>query len=320
MTGLRRRFAPLALGLALLVLAGCAVQTQALRAHPPAQLATARELSATPFFPQTEFHCGPAALATALAAIDRGVPPETLATQVFLPAREGTLQVEMLAGARRQGAVPTRLPAQLEALFAEVQAGHAPVVLLNLGLSFVPRWHYAVLVGYDLDAGDVVLRSGTTERAVMAMRTFEHTWQRAGGWAFVALPPGHWPGSAAEAAVVEAAVGFERVAPPAQAVATYRSALQRFEGNLSLAIGLGNSLYAMGDRAAAAAAFEAAARRHHSAPAWINLATVRLELGERDAAVVAAREAVGLADPAWADEAKRALAQAEAGRTPADNR
>jgi tetratricopeptide (TPR) repeat protein len=179
------------------------------------------------------------------------------------------------------------------------------VVLQNLGLSWYPVWHYAVLVGFDLEAGDVILRSGTTERLVMATRTFEHTWVRAGSWAFVALPPGHWPATAEEAAMVEAAVGFERSAAPERAVVAYRSALERFGNSLSLQMGFGNSLHASGDKAAAARAFDDASRLHPaSAPAWMNLASTRAELGQHAAALAAAERAVQVADTAWAGRAR----------------
>jgi tetratricopeptide (TPR) repeat protein len=304
------QWAALFVFLALLVLSGCAVQTRALRAQPPAGLAPSAELEATPFFAQTEYQCGPAALATVLTAAGLQADPAELGPQVFLPARTGTLQIEMIAGARRAGAVATRVPATLEAVLREVQAGHPVVVLQNLGLSWAPAWHYAVLVGYDIAAGEVVLRSGTTRREVMAMRTFEHTWKRSGHWAFVALPSGQWPATAQEAAVVEAAVGFERAASPSQAVLAYRSALERWPANLSLAMGLGNSLHAAGDKRAAADVFGAAATRHRSAPAWINLSSTLLELGDKDGALQAARSAQALADPAWQAQASAALQQA----------
>ena len=294
----------------LFALGGCAVQTSALRAHPPAGLPRQAELADTPFFAQTRYHCGPAALATVLGAAGLPAQPDALAEQVFLPARTGTLQIEMIAGARRQGAVATRVGTTLEALLREVHAGHPVVVLQNLGLSWAPRWHYAVLVGYDLDASQVLLRSGTTRREAMAMRTFEHTWLRSGGWAFVALPPGQWPATAAPGDVVEASVGFERNAKPPQAVAVYRSALARHEGDLTLAMGLGNSLYAAGDKEGAAQAFHAAALRHRSAPAWINLASTLLELGARDEALQAAREAKALGDAAWQAQTEAVLQQA----------
>jgi hypothetical protein len=293
------------LALVLIFLSGCAVQTAALQASAPPGLLRRAELSATPFFPQTDYQCGPAALATALGAVGVAASPATLGDEVFVPARSGSLQTEMLAGVRRHGAVATRIPATLEAALREVAAGHVVVVLQNLGLSFVPLWHYAVLVGYDLDAGAVLLRSGRTQRAEMRMRTFEHTWARSGFWAFVALPPGEWPVTTQVDAVVEAAIGFERSAAPAQALRMYESAAQRWPENLTLAIGLGNAAYASGDKRRAAEVFRATAERHGSAAAWVNLAQVLRELGERDAAFAAAQRAVN--DPIWGERAREML-------------
>ena len=300
-----------ALFLWVLAATGCAVQTQALREHPPADLPHKAELESTPFFAQTAYQCGPAALATALAAAGFTADPAVLGEQVFLPARTGTLQVEMIAGARRQGAIATRMPVQLEALLREVQAGRPVVVLQNLGLSWAPLWHYAVMVGYDIDEGEVILRSGTTRRQVMAMRTFEHTWKRSGHWGFVVSPPGQWPSQADEKAVIEASVGFERSAMPQQAVAVFRSALARWPESLSLQMGLGNSLYAAGDKRGAADAFRSAATRHGSAPAWINLASVLIELGDSSDAVAAAKEAIAASDDDWRGKATEVLRAAE---------
>jgi hypothetical protein len=290
---------------ALLLTTGCAVQTEALRRMPPAGLPPQVELSRTPFFPQTEYQCGPAALATALGAVGLNVTPEALAEQVFLPARQGSLQVEMLAAVRRHGAVATRVPGTLDAVLRELAAGHTVVVLQNLGLSFAPVWHYAVLVGYDLPDASVLLRSGSTERQSMWLRTFEHTWARSGYWAFVALPPGQWPPTADATAVVQAAVGFERVAAPAAASVVYASALQRFPADLSLAMGLGNTRHAAGDLRGAEAAFAQAAAQHVSAPAWINLALTRRELGDAVGARQAAARAAQAAErePAWREAA-----------------
>jgi hypothetical protein len=309
-----------AAGAAVLMLSGCAAwlpppQTRALLAQAPAALPMRAEREAVPFFPQTPYHCGPAALATVL--VDAGLPasPEALADTVFLPAREGTLQTEMLAGARRQGALAYRLPGDLSALLKEIAAGHAVVVLQNLGLAIAPRWHYAVLVGYDLERRELVLRSGTTRRELMGLSTFEHTWARGGHWAFVALPPGRWPASIDEATAVSAAVAFERVAPPAQSTQAYETLLARWPGNAVAGMGLGNVRLAAGDLAGAAAAFDAVARRQDSAAAWNNLAQVQLRRGLHAEALAAAQRAVARAanaEPQWADATRRTLIQVQA--------
>jgi hypothetical protein len=176
------------------------------------------------------------------------------------------------------------------------------VVLQNLGLDIAPLWHYAVVIGYRLDPPELLLRSGTTRRERMGLSVFEHTWARGDRWAFVALPPGRWPATATLAAGVEAAIGFERNAPPARALQAYASATQRWPDDLALAMGVGNTAYASGNRVLAAEAFAAAARRHRSVPAWINLGRTLLAAGLVDSAWRAALEAEYLADPAWRQE------------------
>lgn len=313
----------LALGM-LATVGGCAVladppMTAALKAEPPPGLPARVEREGVPFYPQTLHHCGPAALATALADVGLPVDLQALADAAYLPAREGSLQGEMIGAARRHGAVATRLPGQLDALLQELAAGHAVLVLQNLGLGFAPMWHYAVLVGYDLPAGQVWLRSGTTRRQAMPMRTFEHTWARGGHWALVLLPPGRLPSTALQTDALQAAVGFERVAAPAQAVQAYASVLQRWPDSLLAAIGLANTSYAAGDAPAAAAALQRASLRHDSAVVWTNLARLRLQAGDAAGALAAARQAVqraARAEPAWLPAASETLAQTQAAAAP----
>lgn len=277
-------------------LAGCATWTPEgtarLQAAPPAGLPPRVELAGVPFHPQTPLHCGPAALATVLRAAGIAADPATLGEQIFLPARGGTLQVEMLAGARRHGAYALALAPRLEDLLRELAAGQPVVVLQNLAYDWWPQWHYAVAIGYDLGTGELLLRSGTTERLVLPFRTFEHTWARTGRWAMLALPPGTLAATVAEREALGAALAFERVALPARAAQVYGALAARWPDSLLARLGQGNTLAVAGDRLGAAAAFEAAAQRHDSAAAWNNLANLRWQLGEP----AAAREALARAE------------------------
>lgn len=282
-------------------------QSAALAAAPPPDLPPRAELRSVPFFPQTPYHCGPAALATVLVHNGIAATPEQLADAVFLPTREGALQVEMMAASRRFGAVAVPLPPQLVALLTEVAAGQPVVLLQNLGLAWLPRWHYAVLVGYDIAAREVVLRSGTTEREVMGFALFERTWARGQHWAFVALPPGRLPVGATEVDAVQAAIAFERVAVPAQALRAYDSVVARWPGNALAGLGQGNTRFAVGDVAGAAAAFERVAMLHDNAAAWHNLGLARWRLGQAEAARQAAERALARArdaEPAWREAAQ----------------
>jgi hypothetical protein len=290
-----------------LLLTGCATQTGALLRQSSSQLPPHAELATTPFFPQERFQCGPAALAMSLATAGIDVLPDTLKPQVYVPQREGSLQPEMLAAARRNGAVGMTIPPSLDALLAELAAGQPVLVLQNLSLSWIPLWHYAVVIGYDLGRDEVILRSGTTERLSMPLSTFDRTWQRGARWGMVTLPPGRLPVTAEEAAVVDALLAFEKAGDAKRAHKAYESALQRWPHNLALRLGLGNTAYAASDRSAAAAAYRLATQEHpDSAPAFINLATVLFELGDMKEARLAAERAVALGNP-WRDQAESTL-------------
>lgn len=296
---LRSRFGWLA-GLALAVLlSGCAAtQTTALLSSARADLPRQVELTTTPFIAQERYQCGPAALAMSLRSAGFAVSADALVPQVYLPQREGSLQVEMIAAGRRNGAFSVTIPPRMDALVAELAAGRPVLVLQNLSLPFAPKWHYAVAVGYDLARGEIILRSGTTERLEMRMSTFEHTWARSRYWGMMTLPPGALPATAGEAAVLDALVAYEKTNPPAAARQTYAQALQRWPGNMALALGLGNSAYAAGDRAAAAAAYQQASVLHpDSGPAFNNLAVTLMELGRLQEARVAAERALAIGGP-----------------------
>lgn len=288
------------------LLGGCAAPGLERLAQRP-DLPRQAELGATPFFPQAEYQCGPAALATSLGAAGIAVTPEALTPEVYVPARQGSLQIEMLAAARRHGAVAYFLPDRLDALLEEIAAGHPVLVLQNLGLPWIPSWHYAVAVGYDLQAGELVLRSGTERRQVMTLNNFQNTWNRSQRWAFVALPPDRLPASIDAPRALESIAAFARVGSRAAVHQAYRAAAARWPEDLPLAIGLGNAAFELGRRDEARQVFEEATRRHpDSGAAYNNLAHVLGELGDYRAAQDAAQRAVEIGGP-WGEVAAQTL-------------
>lgn len=241
------------------------------------QLPRQVELTNTPFFPQEQYQCGPAALATALQAVAIQVTPEQLTPEVYIPSRQGSLQIEMLAAARRHGAVSVVIPPRLDAILQEIAAGNVVVVMQNLGFSWAPSWHYAVVVGYDLNRELIWLRSGTYQRFEMTLSTFERTWARSEHWGFVALPAGKLSASASADDVVKALVAYEKNASLQQKRSAYQAAVTRWPNHLVLLMGLGNIAYQAKDYATAEAAFERAVSAHpEAAAAYNNLANVLL--------------------------------------------
>jgi tetratricopeptide (TPR) repeat protein len=260
----------------------------------PASLPNSAELKDVAFYPQEEYQCGPAALASALAFSGVLRSPQELAEQIYLPQRNGSLQAEMLAATRRAGLVPYRLQPDLGAALQEVAGGHPVIVLENLRFEYLPIWHYAVVVGFDLSSRDVILRSGTQMRLVETVHDFENSWSRAGYWAFVALPPGELPVTASEEDFVSSVADLERVSPQAAREA-YRAALVKWPLDLVARIGLGNIAYGLHRLPEAENEYRRATQDHpDSADAWNNLAQVLHELKRDPEAIAAAQRAVAI--------------------------
>lgn len=270
------------IALCALLLDGCAVvlpQSEAIRAQWPADVAEHAEIDAVPFFPQQDYQCGPAALATVLAFRGALVTPQDLVSAVYLPARRGSLQVELLAAARRYGMVSMALAPRLDDLLREVQAGNPVIVLQNYGVGPVAYWHYAVVVGFDRAANRVMLRSGETRRLEMPFAALEYTWKESGYWAMVAAPPERIPVTATEQGWLAAVVASEQAnarasgsvpSGPVPSRPAYAAALRRWPDSQTAAVGLANALYADGDLAAAESVLRSALQRHPGAAVLLN--------------------------------------------------
>ncbi len=253
------------------------------------------EVTDVPFFPQEEYQCGPAALATVLTWSGIEITPDKLTPQVYLPERQGSLQPELLGAARRHGRIPYVLQPQIESLATEVASGHPVLVLQNLGVSFYSQWHYAVVVGFDLAKGDIVLRSGREQRHVVSLKTFEYTWQRGNYWAVVVLPPTKLPYTAEELRYLESVTALERIGMNDVAAQAYATALKRWPRSLPALMGLGNVRHALGNYAGAEEAFRAAVKFHpRSAIAHNNLAQTLADQQRFNEAETVAREALDL--------------------------
>jgi hypothetical protein len=272
------------LAVVLSLLNGCA--GQGLKFIPPADPAFPRQtvLSDVPFFAQKAYQCGPAALAMALQWSGVPVEPDDLVSMVYVPDRKGSLQSGMIGAARRHG----RLAYPIEGLscaIEEVAAGHPVIVLQNLGLSWIPRWHYAVIVGYDLIDRQVVLHTGALARRRVGFSTFQRTWQRAGSWGLLVLPPGRMPVCAEEQTYLKAALGLQQAGEAAAALEAFREAWRKWPQSYHANMGLGNAQYAVNDLNAAADAFRRAASLDpQRGDALNNLAHVLAELGMLDEA------------------------------------
>lgn len=233
-----------------------------------------------PFFPQEQYQCGPAALATVLVASGVETSPDLLTPQVYLPERQGSLQPELLAASRRAGRIPYVIEDDLEAVFAQLEHGRPVLLLQNLRTRHFPVWHYAVLTGLDPQSAEVFLNTGTSEQKPMSASKFARLWDWAGNWAMVVLKPGEIPPLAVPENYFAAAANFETVAGPEHAAPAWRSAMVQWPDQPQPYLALGNKAYARGELANAAGLYRKGLEIDARSPALANnLASVLGELG-----------------------------------------
>ncbi len=246
----------------------------------PAALPDVVELKEVPFFPQDDYQCGPAALATVLASLKPGITPDQLVSQVYLPGRQGSLQVEMLAATRRHGMVAYQLSPRYDSVLREVAAGTPVIVLQDYGVWPISIWHYAVIIGYDYPQKEAIMRSGGNRRLTIPFSVLEYTWKESDYWAMVALPPDRLPATATELDYVAAVIALEKTGNLRAASIAYTTALGRWPENIAAITGLANAHHALGELDKAEATLRRGVERQGTSVILLNnLAQTLSDLG-----------------------------------------
>ena len=291
------RYRSLLLSFIAVVLCGCSALQRTQMPPRPETVPAGYELVGVPFYPQTAYQCGPSSLAMALAYDGLSITPEDLKSQVYTPSLKGSLQMDMVGATRRQGKIAYEITGP-DAIFTEIAAGHPVIVLQNLGFSWLPAWHYAIVIGYNFSDKNIILRSGVTRRKVMSYDAFEKSWAFSNYWGLMVLEPTQLPVAAEVNKYLTAVLGLEKARQFQAAVTGYQTALTRWPGSPPALMGLGNSYYALEDLSAAESVFREVTERYpQAAPAYNNLAQVLLEQGRQGEALAAARKAVSLGGP-----------------------
>lgn len=247
-----------------------------------------------PFIKQEEAFCGPSSVAMVLAMNHQSIDVDALAAEMLLPAKSGSLQVEVKTAIRRSGNLAYEIPPSQDGLVDALKQGYPVIALVNLSFDWFPKWHYVVVTGVDPINHDVIVHSGDTPNQHWSMVQFENLWSRGKHWAVTVIQPDRTPPMFVdETKYLRATLDLMHTHGDENAGLAFQSALRRWPDNLTAAIGLGNIAYQDHDLTVATHWFRFAAEKHpDSIVAKNNLAQVLLETGNIEEAFVLAKEAV----------------------------
>ena len=273
---------------------GCAsraVQTEAVIRQPP-PVPEYYTVEGVPFIEQDTGHCGPATLAMAMQWGGRYITADDLASQVYTPVMKGSLQQDMITATRRNGmiAIPVK---GFHNLLQEISAGHPVIVFENLAFDWMPRWHYAIVFGYNLRTRQVLMHSGPEAFKLWDMDVFERSWMLGDYWGMVVLPSHKLSFTGSELAHAGAAAGLEQTKNYRAAQEAYTAMLERWPTSLTAYIGLANIAYEKRNYEKAVALLRKATELHpNSASAWHNLTIALGALEKGDEAQASATQAI----------------------------
>ena len=225
------------------------------------------------FINQSEGYCGPATLTMALNWAGHEASVTEVAALVYTPGLSGTTQADMISAVRRRGMFATPLH-KMKDLFSEVAAGNPVIIFENLSLSWFPKWHYALVVGFDLESQKIVMHSGPDENYHWDLKKFERSWMLGEYWGLVVLQPGQLSASGTELQHASAAVGLQQAGQIAAAEKSFLKILERWPQSLVASIGLSEILYNRGEAKKAATILRKAQKFHPESEALRHNLTV----------------------------------------------
>ena len=170
----------------ILALSGCGAKSfDAVRSGLEAR---GHYIEGVPFVKQTEYDCGPAALASVLSFLGKAADLERITASVYLPRLRGTLPMDLERYAKDEGFKTSSSAGTAAALKTAIGSNIPVICLLDLGFGFYRQPHFVTVIGFDDGNGLFIMHDGGTLNRTMRYEDFEKKWARAGKWMIVITP------------------------------------------------------------------------------------------------------------------------------------
>lgn len=135
-------------------------------------------IQAVPFFPQNEYKCGPAAMASVLSFWGAKTAFEDASRAVYQEKLKGSLPIDLFLYAKEAGFEADYYKGSMADLKRNIDAGVPLILFLNLGFKIYPVGHYVVVTGYDDARRVVTAHSDMTMNARFGYDALRGAWEK----------------------------------------------------------------------------------------------------------------------------------------------
>lgn len=140
-----------------------------------------------PFFPQEEYQCGPASLASVFNYWEVQADPGEIGKEIFSKSARGTLTIDMMLYAQKKGFYAEQFKGSLEILRSFIDSGIPLIVLVDFGMSVFQMNHFMVVTGYTNDG--LIVHSGKSQNKLLTETTFLSMWEKTHYWTLMIKKP-----------------------------------------------------------------------------------------------------------------------------------
>jgi len=131
-----------------------------------------------PFFKQTKYHCGPAALACVYNFHGVRQSADEISERIYSREQKGSLNLQLLIDAREQGLSATMYSGSFEKIRDAVDSKTPLILMLSEGAESL---HYVVVVGYEgSDLSTIITHDGYEPHKEYSRETLEKKWRPTG--------------------------------------------------------------------------------------------------------------------------------------------
>jgi len=145
-----------------------------------------RVIENVPFYPQTEYQCGPASLAGVLNFWGVRITPEEIAEEIYSKSARGTLNIDIVLYAQKQGLKAIQYEGTMEELRKNIDSRHPIIVLVDYGFFSIQANHFMVVIGYNEDG--VIVNSGKDREKFISEKDFVRSWRKTKFWSLLIRP------------------------------------------------------------------------------------------------------------------------------------